>query len=110
MGDEMVWGSAGFAGSVVGPRFEQICRDWVQDYAPADIMGGAVAQVGTGVVNDSEHKTSHQVDVAVFGHDTAGQRVLLALGEAKWQEKTARVLGLESSLRPRGRPRHAESD
>ncbi len=75
-----------FAGSVVGPRFEQVCRDWVQDYAPADITGGAVARVGTGVVNDSEHRTSHQVDVAVFGNDTAGQRVLLALGEAKWQE------------------------
>jgi AAA+ ATPase superfamily predicted ATPase len=75
-----------FASGVVGPRFEQVCRDRVQDYAPADITGGAVARVGTGVVNDSEHRTSHQVDVAVFGRDTAGQRVLLALGEAKWQE------------------------
>jgi hypothetical protein len=98
-----------FAGSVVGPRFEQICRDWVQDDAPADITGGAVGQVGTGVVNDSEHKTSHQVDVAVFGHDTAGQRVLLALGEAKWQEPMgaghlARLRRVRELLARRGQP------
>lgn len=29
-------------------------------------------------------------------------------GESSWQSRTAKTLGLESSLRPRGRPRHAE--
>jgi hypothetical protein len=75
-----------FAGSVVGPRFEQICRDWVQDYAVEEVAGGAVAQVCQGVVNDTEQKTAHQVDVVVFGNDAARQRVLLAIGEAKWAE------------------------
>jgi uncharacterized protein len=75
-----------FAGSVVGPQFEQVCRDWVQDYAPEEVAGGVVAQVGQGVVNDPERKTAHQVDIAVFGNDDTGQRVLLAVGEAKWQE------------------------
>jgi uncharacterized protein len=75
-----------FAGSVVGPQFEQICRDWVQDYAPEEVPGGVVAQVGQGVVNDPGRKTAHQIDVVVSGNDAAGQRTLLAIGEAKWAE------------------------
>lgn len=75
-----------FAASVVGPRFEQICRDWMQDHAPEEVSGGVVAQVCQGVVNDTERKTAHQVDIVVFGNDVTGQRVLLAIGEAKWQE------------------------
>lgn len=83
-----VWhDSAGkFAASVVGPRFEQICRDWMQAYAPPEVNGIPVSQVGSGLVNDPEQKKSHQVDVAAFGNDAGGQRVLLALGEAKWTE------------------------
>ena len=46
-------------GSVAGPQFEQICRDWVQDYAPEEVPGGVAAQVGQGVVNDPERKTAH---------------------------------------------------
>ncbi len=30
------------------------------------------------------------------------------MGEAGWVERTAKRLGLEASLRPRGRPREAE--
>jgi AAA+ ATPase superfamily predicted ATPase len=83
-----VWAGSSrrFAGSVVGPRFEQIARDWTLDYAPADLFDRPVAEVGHGVVNDPERRTSHEVDVVVTGHDAAGQRVLLAIGEAKWQE------------------------
>jgi hypothetical protein len=33
-----------FAAAVVGPRFEQICRDWMQGYAP-EIGGIPVSQV-----------------------------------------------------------------
>jgi uncharacterized protein len=85
---EQVWRDSDrrFAGSVVGPRFEQICRDWVQDYALEETVGGVATQVSQGVVNDSERKTAHQVDVAAFGRDAAGRRVLLAIGESKWQE------------------------
>ena len=75
-----------FATGVVGPRFEQICRDWMQAYAPPEINGTPVSQVGSGLVNDPEQKKSHQVDVAAFGNDTEGRRVLLAIGEAKWTE------------------------
>jgi hypothetical protein len=57
-------------------------------YAPRDVNGIPVSQVGSGQVNDPEQKKSHQVDVAAFGNDTTGQRVLLTLVEAKWA-KTA---------------------
>jgi AAA+ ATPase superfamily predicted ATPase len=75
-----------FATAVVGPRFEQICRDWMQGYAPPEIGGIPVSQVGSGLVNDAEQKKSLQIDVAAFGNDADGRRVLLAIGEAKWAE------------------------
>jgi uncharacterized protein len=75
-----------FATSVVGPRFEQICRDWMAAYAPPEINGIPVSQVGSGLVNDPEQKKSLQIDVAAFGNDAGGRRVLLAIGEAKWAE------------------------
>lgn len=85
---EQVWQDSQrrFLGSVMGPRFEQICRDFAQDYAPADLFAAPVAHVGHGVVNDPERRTSHEIDIVVSGNDAAGRRVLLGLGEAKWQE------------------------
>jgi uncharacterized protein len=75
-----------FTVSVVGPRFEQVCRDWMLTYAPPEINGIPVSRVGSGLVNDPERKKSHQADVAAFGNDSDGRRVLLAIGEAKWAE------------------------
>jgi uncharacterized protein len=75
-----------FTANVVGPRFEQVCRDWMQAYAPPEINGVPVSQVGSGLVNDPEQKKSHEIDVAAFGNDAHGKRVLLAIGEAKWAE------------------------
>jgi hypothetical protein len=61
------------------------------------------------VVNDPERGTSHEVDVVVTGHDAAGQRVLLAIGEAKWQEPMgaghlARLQRIRELLRRAGQP------
>jgi AAA+ ATPase superfamily predicted ATPase len=75
-----------FAGSVVGPRFEQICRDWITDWAPPDLLGTPVSQVGHGAVNDPERKASHEIDVVATGLDTDGRRLLLGIGEAKWAD------------------------
>ena len=75
-----------FTTGVVGPRFEQICRDWMLAYAPVEINEVPVSQVGSGMVNDPEQRKSLEVDVAAFGNDADGRRVLLAIGEAKWAE------------------------
>jgi uncharacterized protein len=98
-----------FTTSVVGPRFEQICRDWMQAYAPPEVNGIPVSQVGSGLVNDPEQKKSHQVDVAAFGHDHDGRRVLLAIGEAKWAEPIgtghlARLRRIKELLTRAGQP------
>jgi hypothetical protein len=58
----------------------------MQGYAPPEIGGIPVSQVGSGQVNDAEQKKSLQIDVAAFGNDADGRRVLLAIGEAKWAE------------------------
>jgi uncharacterized protein len=98
-----------FITSVVSPRFEQICRDWMQAYAPSEVNGIPVSQVGSGLVNDPEQKKSHQVDVAAFGHDHDGRRVLLAIGEAKWAEPIgmghlARLRRIKELLTRAGQP------
>ena len=98
-----------FTTSVVGPRFEQICRDWMQAYAPPEVNGIPVSQVGSGLVNDPEQKKSHQVDVAAFGNDPGGRRVLLAIGEAKWAETIgmghlARLRRIKELLTRAGQP------
>ena len=58
----------------------------MQAYAPVEINGIPVSQVGSGMVNDPEQRKSLEIDVAAFGNDADGQRVLLAIGGAKWAE------------------------
>lgn len=74
-----------FTASILGPRFEELCREWVLRFA-GDRFGGWPAQVLPGIVNDPELKKTRQVDVAVVGHADTGQPPLLAIGEAKWNE------------------------
>jgi AAA+ ATPase superfamily predicted ATPase len=75
-----------FDGNVLGPHFEEVCRSWSTRYAPESAFGGRVRRVASGTVNDPEHRTQHEVDLAVFGTADDGREVLLAIGEAKWNE------------------------
>lgn len=77
-----VWAAARdtFHAQVVGPVFAEVCRAWALRFASAEEMGGLVASVQRGVVNDAERRTQHEVDVVA--RDPAGR--ILALGEAKW--------------------------
>jgi len=80
-----------FTSNVLGPHFEQVCRDWVLYYAPPELLGGGLpARVGHGVVNDAARRTAHEVDVAVVGIADGAKAPLLAIGEAKWND----VMGL----------------
>ncbi|WP_223006875.1 AAA family ATPase [Streptomyces roseirectus] len=87
-----VWrrAQATFRSKVVGPRFEQICREWARWHAAPDTHGGHVTRVAAGTVNDPAARTSHEVDVAVHGESDDGRAALLAIGEAKWGD----VMGL----------------
>ncbi|GAA1648387.1 ATP-binding protein [Saccharothrix algeriensis] len=76
-----------FESNVIGPRFEQVCREWALYHDDAELLGGLPARVGTGVVNDAAAKAAHEVDVAVVGvSDGAQKPPLLSVGEAKWNE------------------------
>lgn len=76
-----------FVSNVLGPHFEQICRDWTLYGAdPDQVLGGQPARVGHGVVHDSRTHTRHEVDVAVIGIANGTKPPLLAIGEAKWND------------------------
>ncbi|MCT2594171.1 ATP-binding protein [Streptomyces sp. N2-109] len=84
-----VWGRAAgtFRSKVVGPHFEGLCREWARWYAASGSCGGTPSRVASGTVSDPVARTSHELDVAVFGQGENGGERLLAIGEAKWQEK-----------------------
>ncbi len=75
-----------FQSNVLGPHFEQICRDWTLHNADPEILGGLPASVGHGVVHDPTTRTSHEIDVAAIGIDEGHATPLLAIGEAKWND------------------------
>ncbi|MGP4111114.1 AAA family ATPase [Streptomyces sp. 4N509B] len=88
-----VWRASGrrFLSNVLGPHFEQVCRDWALHHADPDVLGGLPARSGHGVVHDPRARASHEVDVAVVGvADGSARAPLLAVGEAKWND----VMGL----------------
>lgn len=76
-----------FVANILGPHFEQVCREWALHHADPDLLGGLPARVGRGHVNDRSARTQHEVDVAVVGvPDGDGPAPLLAIGEAKWND------------------------
>jgi AAA+ ATPase superfamily predicted ATPase len=75
-----------FAGSVLGPHFEQVCRHWAHYFAAEETLAGIPVRVGTGTVNDPSARTRHELDVVVFGLADEGPEPVLAIGEAKWNE------------------------
>jgi hypothetical protein len=84
-----VWGRSqhAFHSNVVGPHFEEICRQWARWHAgPETYGGGHPIRVGSGTISDPEARKTIEVDVAAFGRDDDDREVLLAIGEAKWQE------------------------
>jgi hypothetical protein len=73
-----------FVGNVLGPHFEQVCRHWTRHMAPAELLDDFPNITGTGTVNDPANRTSHELDLVVFGLDDDNRQPLLAIGEAKW--------------------------
>jgi hypothetical protein len=75
-----------FVSNVLGPHFEQVCREWALHHADPDLLGGLPARVGHGVVHDPKSRTGHEVDVAAVGIADGEKAPLLAIGEAKWND------------------------
>ncbi|WP_430383044.1 ATP-binding protein [Streptomyces sp. P10-4] len=89
---EQVWESSRsrFFSAVVGPHFEQICREWVTHFAAPETFGGMPIDVSYGTVADQAQRASYEIDVVVRGAVGQDNGVLLSLGEAKWDQ----VMGL----------------
>lgn len=85
---EHVWETsrARFLSAVVGPHFEQICREWVTHFAAPDTFGGMPIDVSYGTVPDPAAQAGHEIDVVVRGAVGQDNGVLLSLGEAKWDQ------------------------
>jgi AAA+ ATPase superfamily predicted ATPase len=75
-----------FVSNVLGPHFEQTCRNWALHHADPEMFGELPAKVGHGVVHDTATRTSHEIDIAVIGISDGGKPPLLAIGEAKWND------------------------
>jgi AAA+ ATPase superfamily predicted ATPase len=97
-----------FATNVLGPHFEELCRTWARRFAPDGYFGDRAGRVAAGTVNDPQNRTSHQVDVAVFGRSEGDRPQLLAIGEAKWGKEmstrdVARLRRIRNLLAATGR-------
>lgn len=82
---QRVWPQArqAFLAQVVGPRFEQICRDWA--LLADNVLDEPPAEVGSGVVADPANQTRLEIDVVVLAASAPGERRhVLSLGEVKW--------------------------
>jgi AAA+ ATPase superfamily predicted ATPase len=75
-----------FASAVLGPRFEELVRQWVVQFAAPDTFGGIVAQVGHGSLTSAAERVVHELDVLAVSEPPVGDgpRALLAIGEVKW--------------------------
>jgi len=99
---------------VLGPHFEQVCRHWTQYFAAEETLGGIPIRVGTGTVNDPSARTSHELDVVVFGLADEGPEPVLAIGEAKWNAVMSvshldRLRHIRDLLAAQGRPGAADA-
>lgn len=79
-----VWARARptFEASILGPHFEELCRQWTLRFAGGET--GTATGVGAGVVYDARSRARHQIDVVAFGGAEGRRRPVLLLGEAKW--------------------------
>ena len=90
---ERVWRASGhrFASKILGPHFEQLCREWALFHADPEIFGALPTSVASGGVNDPQARTLHEVDVAVIEATGEARPRLLAIGDAKWQDIMGRA-------------------
>jgi AAA+ ATPase superfamily predicted ATPase len=76
-----------FVSAVLGPRFEELARTWVLQFAAPETLGGIAAEVGHGTLTDTNARATYEIDVLALGEPPArgdGPRAVLAIGETKW--------------------------
>jgi uncharacterized protein len=85
---DTAWRNSGptFLAQVVGPAFEEICREWAASTG-TDVFEELPGHVASATVNDPVGRAQIQIDVAVLAPEEYGRpRRVLSLGEAKWDQ------------------------
>ncbi|SCL16983.1 hypothetical protein GA0070624_1180 [Micromonospora rhizosphaerae] len=92
-----------YLSAVLGPRFEDIVRQWAIRFADPDVFGGIVAEASAAILTDPSSRTSHEMDLVALGEPPLGDgpRPLLAIGEVKWGRRLG-VPDLDRLRRVRG--------
>jgi hypothetical protein len=82
---------------VVAVAWEQLIRDWVDRWAPADLFGGPVTAVGPSAADSRQAMDSagNQIDVVAVDRLPSGRRSVRLLGEAKHRNRPMGVAELE---------------
>lgn len=76
-----VWAEAKevFYTNIVGAHFEELCRDWIRRFRPAELLGAAPAgPVGPTFANDPKGRQRYEIDLSLKLSDGR-----VVLGEAK---------------------------
>ncbi|MFI7210605.1 ATP-binding protein [Micromonospora maritima] len=82
-----------YSSAVLGPRFEEIVRQWAVRFAAPDVLSGLVAEASAATLTDPASRTSHELDLVALGEPPLGDgpRTLLAVGEVKWGRPLGRA-------------------
>lgn len=97
-----------FRANVLGPRLEELARQFVAYQAAEETTGGPVGRVATTVVDDRVGRTRHEVDVVALAAGSGERRpTVRLLGEAKLRRlgtsDLARLERIRDSLGTRDR-------
>ncbi|GII91728.1 AAA family ATPase [Sinosporangium siamense] len=90
---EQVWNRSqrAFLSKVLGPHYEHLARLWVRWHAAPETLGGLRSRVASGTLPDPANKTSHELDVVVFGRSADDHETILAIGEVKYGDVIGRA-------------------
>jgi hypothetical protein len=92
-----VWAEARdtVASLIYGPHLEDLARIWCMHHATEATVGGVATKVRPAVVACRDHRQGHQLDLVVMdGRPGRGERVV-AIGEAKAQERGMTIAELK---------------
>jgi hypothetical protein len=82
---------------VVAVAWEQLVRDWVDRWAPAELLGGPATAVGPSAADSRQAMDSpgNQIDVVAVDRQASGRRLVRLLGEAKHRTRPAGASEIE---------------
>jgi hypothetical protein len=75
---------------IVAPAYEQVVRDWVEQHASEQTVGGPFTAVGPARLSGRTGEAA-QLDLVVVDRGASGRRTVRAIGEARIRNRKATV-------------------